>query len=269
MTPSTPRADPAQARPMRPRIDPRAWLLCAAGLTGMSGLAGLTNPAWALQIVDARDGETVVAKVSRQEVTRIAFERGRVRKVTGNAGEFLLEKDDARGDVFIRPTDPLSNKPINLFLSSDRHTVALLLQPVDLPSDTIVVREPQTGPRTTDPGSGAAMRSARHVRSLKNLLLALAGDHLPEDMQVRVADRPTPRFVPTWPGTQMLLQRQLIGESLVAEKHLLTHVGHGLQVLEEAALYERGVVAVAIEHRWLQPGEASAVFVIRERRGDE
>ena len=86
---------------------------------------------------------------------------------------------------------------------------------------------------------------------------------------VRDADRATPRAVPTWPGTQLLLQRQLIGESLVAEKHLLTHLGHGLQVLEEAALYERGVVAVAIEHRMLQPGEASAVFVIRERRGDE
>ena len=54
----------------------------------------LADPAHALQIVDAQDGQTVLAKISRKEVTRIAFEHARVRKVTGNAGEFVLEKDD-------------------------------------------------------------------------------------------------------------------------------------------------------------------------------
>ena len=103
----------------------------------------LVDPAHALQIVDAQDGQTALGKVSRKEVTRIAFERGRVRKVTGSAGEFVLEKDDEKGQIFVRPTDPQSTKPINLFLTSDRGTVALLLQPVDTPSDSIVIREPR------------------------------------------------------------------------------------------------------------------------------
>ena len=85
------------------------------------------RPATAQQVVEARDGATVLARVSRQEVTRIAFERSRVRRVTGNANEFVLEKDDERGQVFIRPADPQSTKPINLFVSSDRGTVSLLL----------------------------------------------------------------------------------------------------------------------------------------------
>ncbi len=66
----------------------------------------LGNPAHALQIVDAQDGQTVLGKISRKEITRIAFERGRVRKVTGNAGEFVLEKDDEKGQIFVRPTTP-------------------------------------------------------------------------------------------------------------------------------------------------------------------
>ena len=77
-------------------------------------LLSLANPVHALQIVDAHDGETVLAKISRKEVTRIAFEHGRVQKVTGNAGEFVLEKDDEKGQVFIRPSDPQSVKPINV-----------------------------------------------------------------------------------------------------------------------------------------------------------
>ena len=46
-------------------------------------LLALSLPASALQIVDAKDGETAFAKISQKEVTRISFERGRIRKVTG------------------------------------------------------------------------------------------------------------------------------------------------------------------------------------------
>jgi len=108
-----------------------AWLLLLA--------LAASQPALALQVVDARDGETVLAKVSRKEVTRISVERGRIRKVTGNAGEFVLEKDDEKGQVFIRPVSPDSTKPINLFVSTERSTIGLLLQPVDTPSDAIVI----------------------------------------------------------------------------------------------------------------------------------
>ena len=80
-------------------------------------LLALSCPAWALQILDARDGETVLARISQKEVTRIAFERSRIRKVTGNTGEFVLEKDEDKGQIFIRPTSAESTKPINLFVS--------------------------------------------------------------------------------------------------------------------------------------------------------
>ncbi len=233
-------------------------------------LAGLlATQAQALQIVEARDGQTVFAKVSRQEITRIGFEHGRVRKVTGNAGEFILDKDEQRGHIFIRPTDPQSGKPINLFISSDRHTVALLLQPVDLPSDTIVIREPRTQASTRDGHAGSGQQ---HVRQMKNLLVAIAGDHLPEDMAVQEpgATMPTPLSTQTQqPGLLVNLQRRLIGEHLVAEKLLLTHLGPAPKSVDEAMLYAPGVMAVAIEQRLLQPGQVSAVFVIRERRGDE
>jgi conjugal transfer pilus assembly protein TraK len=64
----------------------------------------------------------VLGKISQKEVTRISFERGRIRKVTGNAGEFVLEKDEEKGQIFIRPVSPDSTKPINLFITSERST---------------------------------------------------------------------------------------------------------------------------------------------------
>ena len=221
----------------------------------------LGDPAHALQIVDAQDGQTALGKLSRKEVTRIAFERGRVRKVTGSAGEFVLEKDDEKGQIFVRPTDPQSTKPINLFITSDRGTVALLLQPVDTPSDSIVIREPRE--RSTAPTRLEA--SGRHVRTIKNLLLALADDALPDDMQ---ASEPA-RDIALWPGTRLTLQRVLLGSGVVGEKYLLTNIGNTTMELAETALFKSGVMAVSVEQSSLRPGEATNLFVIRERKSDD
>jgi conjugal transfer pilus assembly protein TraK len=221
----------------------------------------LAEPAAAQQVVEARDGATVLARISRQEVTRITFERSRVRRVTGNANEFVLEKDDERGQVFIRPADAQSTKPINLFVSSDRATVSLLLQPVDVPGDSIVIREP----RAAGDAPPRLEASSRHVRTLKNLLVALADDSLPEDMEVREPGRE----IALWTGTRLTLERVLLGAHLVAEKYQLANTGVTALTLQEPELHKRGVMAVSIERASLQPGEATPVFVIRERRSDD
>ena len=74
-------------------------------------LLALSSPASALQILDAKDGETVLGKISQKEVTRISVERGRIRKVIGNAGEFVLEKDEEKGQIFIRPVSAEATRP--------------------------------------------------------------------------------------------------------------------------------------------------------------
>lgn len=221
----------------------------------------LAEPATALQIVDARDGETALAKVSRQEVTRIAFERGRIRRITGNTGEFLLERDDEQGHLFVRPIDPASTKPINLFLSTDRSTVGLLLQPVDMPSDSIVIRQAKGPAEVPDRLESAS----RHVRTVKNLLLALAQDALPEDMEVREVARE----LLLWPDTRFVLRRSLVGEAVVAERFELTNLASTRLELAEPDLFKRGVMGVSIERPTLASGETTSVFVIRERRSDD
>lgn len=224
-------------------------------------LLSFANPAHALQVIDAHDGETVLAKIARKEVTRIAFEHGRVQKVTGNAGEFVLEKDDEKGQVFIRPADPQSAKPINIFLTSEHSTVALLLQPVDTPSDTIVIREPQARVQVRS----QLESSGRHVRTCKNVLLALAGDALPEDMEAKELGH----AVALWPNTRLTLQRMLLGASVVGEKYQLTNIGTTELTVAEPDLFKPGVIAVSVEHGTLQAGRATNLFVIRERRTDD
>ena len=224
-------------------------------------LLALSSSVPALQILDAKDGETVFGKISQKEVTRISFERGRIRKVTGNAGEFVLEKDEEKGQIFIRPATPDSTKPINLFVTSERSTVALLLQPVDTPSDTLVIREAR------DPlGSISRVEaSGRHVRTIKNLLLTMAGDALPDDMEVKEPGQE----MALWPGIRLTLQRAWLGAGIVGEKYQLANIGTIDVTLIERDLFKPGVMAVTLEHSTLRPGEATNLFVIRERRTND
>jgi conjugal transfer pilus assembly protein TraK len=156
---------------------------------------------------------------------------------------------------------PGQHKPINLFVSSERSTIGLLLQPVDTPSDAIVIREGRdavTGPARIE-------RSGRHVRTMKNLLLAMAEDALPDDMEVREPGRE----LTLWPGARLTLQRQWLGAGVVGEKYQLVNTGASALDLAERDLFKRGVMAVSVEQPALRPGETTQLFVIRERRADD
>ncbi len=129
-----------------------------------------------------------------------------------------------------------------------------------------MIREPRVPGTSGVSGEGgmAATRvqaGGRHVRTLKNLLLALADDALPEDMQ---ALEPA-RDVALWSGTRLTLQRVLLGTGVVGEKYQLTNLGNTSMDLMESALFKSGVMAVSVEQPSLRPGEATNVFVIRER----
>ena len=225
----------------------------------------LSASASALQVIDARDGETVLAKISQKELTRIAVARGRVRTVTGNAGEFVLEKDDALGQVYLRPAAMDGNKPINVFVTSDSGTVALLLQPIDMPSDTIVIRGINSDGSALMSGTSPAARSANYVRGIKNLMLMMASDALPDDMEVRELDR----SMALSNDLGLTLQRRYLGATIVGEKYQIANLSTRDLPLTEHDLFKPRVMAVSLESDLLHAGATTNVFVIRERRGDD
>jgi len=232
-------------------------------------LLALSAQASALQVIDARDGETVLARISQKELTRITVARGRVRTVTGNAGEFVLEKDEEQGQVYLRPAAADSTKPINLFVTTERGTVALLLQPVDMPSDTIVIRGGINDTRAPVSGPGPKARSETYVRGIKNLVLMMATDALPDDMEIRELMRRMTLWPAQLPDLSLILQRIYLGSALVGEKYQITNFSTRELRLFERELYKPGVMAVSLESATLHVGATTNLFIVRERRLDD
>jgi len=222
---------------------------------------GAAASARALQVVEAVEGQTVIAKVSAREITRIAIDRGRVRGVTGLEGQLVVEKDEHTGSIYVRIADPA--RPVNLFLTSDAgRTYALVLQPVDIPADTVLLRD-----RTARPAlePSAVERAGSHEKMVKAIIVALATDQILPDMELR----PAGREVALWREAQFFLERSYLGRNIVGDRYRLTNVSTAPMGLAEAELYKPGVLAVAIEQLNLAPGEATNVFVVRERGATE
>ncbi len=216
-------------------------------------------PGSALQILEGAEGQSLVAKISQKELTRIMVVGVRIKRVTGNPGEFWLEKDEDKGQIYLRPSSD-SAKPINLFISTQQQTFMLLLQPVDVPAETIVIK-PLRGARQ----ASRIERASSYVRTVKNLLLAMASDELPRDMEIRDSGRE----VALWQGVRFTLARVYLGQAIVGEKYLLTNVASHAMTIAEQEFYKSGVIAVSVGNPKLDPGQSSNVFVIRSRGGRE
>ena len=241
---------------MRKALGLRLWLAvwCAASSAG----------AQALQLLEARDGVSVAAKVALKEATRIKVEGAVISEVFGNvwqektnpAGDVIVETDPGKGELYVRPASASTTKPINLFVSTAHATYTLLLQPLDMPADTIVLRDRTSGvaPSAASPG-----KAPNHVRALTRFLTAMANDAPSPDMRVEE----TALDVRLWQGTRFTLLRRFEAPGLVGERYLLTNLGEAALALESRWFEKDGVLGVAVENATLEPQASTNVFVLR------
>jgi hypothetical protein len=134
-------------------------------------LGGLTPPAWALQVLPVRDGETAFARIAADDLTRIALSEGRIQSWHALKGRLAIEKNARTGQIYVRPLD--RGEPASLFLTADSGaTYALTLQPVDMPAESLILKDPAR--RAAKPSM--AEQADSRQRLVKALALMMAAD---------------------------------------------------------------------------------------------
>lgn len=257
------------------------WLSAALLCTSVPTLAH------ALQSIEARDGARLEAAIAAKEPTRIKVEGARITDAFGNIhssncarrgnepptpnapgapttppainaqGEIVVECDQDKGELYVKPVGS-GAKPINLFVATESQTYTLVLKRVDMPADTIIIRD-RTSRREAGSGPERGARAPSHLRAIKAMLRAMAGERLPQD--VRVQD--VGREVALWQEARMTLQRTYAGRDLIGEAYQLTNVSDQPMVLAEPEFDFEGVLGVSVENHNLRPGDSTNVFVIR------
>lgn len=222
-------------------------------------LEGWAVPSLALQELEAVEGRSILVKVSAKEPSRLSVEGQPIRAATADEAAVTIHRDekDPQGHIFVRPKDP--SRHVTVFISTDKGAYSLLLKPEDIPAETIVLRDRsrRDPPKVEQAGSRA--------RAIKGLILTMARDETPSDLEVREVGKE----YALWQEVQFSLLRSYLGQAFVGELWRLANVSTARVSLLEQELYRDGVVAVAMDHMNLEPGQATNVYLVRERRGDE
>jgi len=153
------------------RLNPLKNLLALVLLT--------SSNLYAAQYIEGVDGKAAVARISIRELTLIKVEGGRIQRIRHNPGEIAVEADNEKGEVYIKPL-AVGPKPINIFVVTEKSTFPIIAQASDIPAESIIIRD--RGGRNT---LSRQELSSPYVRSLKNVLLAVAGDNPPAGYEVR------------------------------------------------------------------------------------
>ncbi len=115
----------------------------------------ITSTAQAAQLRIAENDAEIVAIISAKEVSRIALEGDRIISLATVPRGFSIDHDEVTGDLFLVPIPGSTLKhPINLFITSEQgFSYQLLLEPRDLPSEQIIIRNARPPKATPVPSS--------------------------------------------------------------------------------------------------------------------
>lgn len=227
-------------------------------LLASSFLVCFAASAFAQQTLKMRDGETVGAKISMREVSRIAIDQARVRSIVGARGGFDVQVDKDIGQIFIRPVSGAKlTTPINLFLTDDAgRTFGLVLTPEDIPAESVLISASPTGKQSHQP-----LRDAPYLEVIKDLIRSLALND-ENAFGFEVVDHQ--REIPIWEEVRMTLERTWVGDGIIGERYTLVNVTDGEVRLAEQEFLRRGVLAVGIDNTLLSPKQSTGVYVVRE-----
>lgn len=260
-------------------------------------------PAIASQVLEVREGDTTVVRISVRDQTRLRVASGRIVDVIGDVfdaqrnpgGRIAVLKDDADGEVYIRPApqSPVPPQmpgtgalavptaaPIKLDVKTTRGTVGLLLQPADVVGQTLTLRitglpvtsaalaaaegggEARGEPRGEPRGKGAS-----HVRAVKALTLAMAAPGLAPEVPVQLV--PGGQEIALWVEARFVLRARYEAPGLVGEAFTLTNVSDSRMVIDERELFKPGVLSVSVKHLALEPGQMTPVWIVRRPESPE
>jgi conjugal transfer pilus assembly protein TraK len=219
----------------------------------------VSGHALAAQEVDFSDEtKTYQVNFSRNDITRLAIGNGRITAIHCPSGRLTIEKDDDQGYAILRARD---DKPVSCFVNTaQNHAISLYLTPVDMPPETIVIKEkPATVVKQVLPGKEIIGKAEPVAGSVKKLILAMArNERETRDYTVEVVNQ----VINLWQETSFQLVDKYVGAKMIGYRFRLKNTSNNTIRLGEQEFYKIGVVAVSIDSHVLVPAADTYIYVV-------
>lgn len=223
----------------------------------LSGCLILSFPAYALQVRQAKDNQTISAKISAKELSRIFVTSDRIQATRGINGAYEIIKDDTQGMIFIKPSPYYANRPFNLFITTEiGRTYNLLLVPTDIPAETIEIKPKSPAIKIASKWE----KNAPYVDKLIQLINAMVNEVEPQGYAVSEAA--------TKPIKVKDISMELIavyrGSQLQGEIWCIKNISRNTIHLSPSQFFDKTVRAIALEADMLPCGDEVYLYKVSD-----
>lgn len=218
----------------------------------------LMSEAEATQIKGVIDNETVAAKISSLDITRIIVQGDRIKSLKGIRGAYTRENDENNGEVYLQPTATFQNAAFTVLIETEkgRH-FTLLLTPVSVPGGTLMLV-----PKGVGKAEAARFEKASDYQTtLSQLVRAMATDTMPEGYSVTQVDNKTLYHFGNI--ATMRLKTIYQGYYFQGQIYELTNTQSYPIHLDEKQFFKQGISAVSLESITVAPhGKIKLIRVV-------
>jgi conjugal transfer pilus assembly protein TraK len=214
--------------------------------------------AYATQIKGVVDNETVSAKISSLDITRIIVQGDRIKSLKGIKGAYTRENDERSGEVFLQPSQLYQNSAFTVLIETEKERhFTLLLTPVAVPGGTLMLVPKGVGREE----AAQFEKSSDYQTTISHLIRDMATDAIPEGYAIKEVDEKTLYHF----GNIATLRLKTIYQGLHFEGQIfeLTNTQGFTITLDEKQFFKRGVSAVSLGSVTVSPhGKIKLIRVI-------
>ncbi len=219
----------------------------------------ISAEASALQVIEGVEGKPFFVKASIRDLNLISIEGGKVRLIKAADDSMLTgSADSVTGQAMIKPL--VKDSFGILVLSQSGRTYSLVLQPQDIPSESIVIREHLPDPL---PKNTVVDRPANYEMQIKTMIQAMAARTVPSGLQ----EKKTWQEVKLWQGATFALERTIYSQFYLGEQYKLINNSDKTIVIAEQEFFVDGVLAVAVADLTIEPGKSTLVYLVKRNEG--
>jgi conjugal transfer pilus assembly protein TraK len=208
------------------------------------------SKALAMVVIEPSDAKSIFVTVSLKDINRIEMPEDVVEALSSKPIDVKVKGRN----IFVKLLD---STPSELFITTEKRTISLILIPKDIPAETVIVRDKVEG--STSYTSGFTSSGMAYEETIKEIIFSLA------------REIPLAGYIPVYPKSEeetlwgLSAKRVYViqGLTVQGEKYEIKNTSEQDMDLSEEMFYEEGVLAVSLSKYALKPNETARLFIVR------
>ena len=213
------------------------------------------NEVCATTIIEAiNEDKSIFVTVSSRDINRIEMPEPVVEALSSKAIDVKIKERN----IFVKVPD---SHPAELFISTKKKNISLILVPKDIPAETIVVKDTRDGLSAPDLN---LIEDNSYEGTIKKIMLFLFKRSAPSG------------YIASYPkdegrllnGVSVKKAYVIEGPLFQGEMYEIKNIGSGEVNLSEEMFYQKGIMAISIDKYNLVLGETCKLFIVKRSRHD-